>query len=243
MRSSETTTGETGVTVGTAKTTELGLSLVDRLLIIVGAPVLGALLGIVLPSVAEWAADRPWLPVPGPFEVIASFEGRWVAIALGGAGLLLGLVGAAFIVASCLKVTLSDQEIRVEKDSRTRIFARQDVGTVFMDGKQLVILDRETRQLMREAYEGRAGDLACGFGGHGYPWAEGGDPYEELYRRWVPDHPDLPPAANAVLKAREKALEKKQRDDVTELGEEVQKLGFVVRDRSSRQYWRPLAGR
>ncbi|WP_077058408.1 hypothetical protein [Streptomyces sp. MP131-18] len=220
--------------------TVLGLSLRDRLLIIVGAPVLGVLFGAVLPPVAGWLADRPWAPMQGPFELIASFDGPWVAVALAAAGLLLGLGFAALALASCLKVTLVDGEIRLDKDGMSRRIARSDVDAVFVDGKQLVILDPASRELLRERHESSPAALARGFQEHGYRWAGQSDPYAELYRRWVPGTPDLPPAANAVLRARETALRKKHGDDVAELREEVQKLGFVVRDREDKQYWRPL---
>jgi hypothetical protein len=56
----------------------------------------------------------------------------------------------------------------------------------------------------------------------------------------VPDTPDLPGAVHALLKAREAALKKRAGRDVAELRDEVQKLGFVVRETATRQYWRPL---
>ncbi len=222
--------------------TVLGLSLRDRLLIIVGAPVLGAALGLALPPVADWAAGRPWAPMQGPFELIASWDAPWVVAATGAAGLLLGFAGAGLALVSCLKVTLADGEIRLDKDGKSRCIAGAEVDAVFVDGKQLVILDSRSRELLREEHEGSPAALARGFQAHGYRWVGQTDPHAELYRRWVPDTPDLPAAANAVLKARETALKKKQRDDAAELREEVQKLGFVVRDREDRQYWRPLVG-
>ncbi|RBM20662.1 DUF308 domain-containing protein [Streptomyces sp. PT12] len=223
-----------------SETTELGLSLGDRLLIIVGAPVLATPLGFALPSITDWADDRPWLPLPGPLAAIAELEGRWVALALGGAGLVLGLLGGLLLVHQCLRVTLSDKDIRVDKGDRSRRIPRADVGAAFVDGKRLVILDPETRELIREEFEGKRSTLAEGFRAHGYPWHQDGDPHADLYRRWVPDTPDIPPAANALLKARESALKKKHKDDITELHTEIQKLGIVIRDEPPKQYWRPL---
>jgi len=66
------------------------------------------------------------------------------------------------------------------------------------------------------------------------------DPYADRYRRWVPDTPELPAEANAVLAAREIALKKKARREVRDLREVVEKFGFAVRDEQDRQYWRPL---
>ncbi len=221
------------------KSTELGLSLTDRLVLLVGGPLAGALLGLFLPRLAGWLLDLRWTPMRRPLKVIDSFEGPWAAAGLGAAGLLLALLLAYLAILTCLKVTLTDSWIRVEQNDRKRTIDRPDVDAVFVEGKKLVILDRDSRQLLRETSEAGAADMARAFTAHGYPWVEQ-DPYEELYRRWVPDTPDLPGAVNALLKAREAALKKKAGDDIAELRDEVQKLGFVVRDDAAKQYWRPL---
>jgi hypothetical protein len=62
------------------------------------------------------------------------------------------------------------------------------------------------------------------------------------YRRWVPDTPDLPIGADALLKARQRALDSDQGGDVAELRDELARLGVVVRDEAKRQYWRRHSG-
>ncbi|XYJ22924.1 CysS/YqeB C-terminal domain-containing protein [Bacillus velezensis] len=54
----------------------------------------------------------------------------------------------------------------------------------------------------------------------------------------MPDTPDLEPGANALLKAREKALKEEEKADAKELKAEISKLGITVREKGSRQYWR-----
>jgi len=219
--------------------TVLGLSLGDRLLFMIGAPGLGLVLGYFIPRIADWATTLPWMPFEGPLRLIASFDGFWGAVGLLVGGLALGVFAAAAVITMTLKVTLTDTEIQLSKDDKTRTIARSDVGVVFIDGKKLVILDGESRELAREEYEASADDVERAFQSHGYPWVSE-DPHADLFRRWVPDHPDLPGAVNAVLRAREIALTKKAADDAADLRTEVQKLGFVVRDEGLRQYVRPL---
>ncbi|MDT0305688.1 hypothetical protein RM780_01750 [Streptomyces sp. DSM 44917] len=223
------------------RVTVVGLTPGERLLLWAGLPALGIVLGFLLPPVADGATGLPWAPLEGPLELIASWEGPWVAAALAGTGLLLG-AGLAFLaVLTCLRITLTDDRIRLDKDGRTRTLRREDVAAVFLDGKRLVVLAPDTRELLREEPEGGAEALAAAFAAHGYPWRDGGDPYAEHFRRWVPGAPEAPAGVNALLKARESALRKKSRQDAEELREEVQKLGAVVRDGSGhRQYWRPL---
>ncbi|MFS8514428.1 MAG: DUF308 domain-containing protein, partial [Planifilum fulgidum] len=83
-------------------------------------------------------------------------------------------------------------------------------------------------------------DLAEAFQNHGYPWSADGDPFKDRYRRWVPDLPELPPSAHALLKVRERALKEKNKKDIAELREELAKIGYIVRDEGVNQYWRPV---
>ena len=55
----------------------------------------------------------------------------------------------------------------------------------------------------------------------------------------MPDTPDLPAAVNALLRARERALEDGDHADAADLRREITKLGHVVRTEHHRQYWRP----
>ncbi|RKN37911.1 YqeB family protein [Streptomyces hoynatensis] len=221
------------------ETTVLGLPVGDRVVLFAGIPVLGALIGLCLPWVAERAAGVRWLPGRGPLRVIASHEGPWTTAGLCGAGLLVGLCFGAYAAHVSLRVTLTDAMLRSVRAGRERCIARPEVDAVFLDGKQLVLLDRESRQLLSDRIEAPPKEVARAFTAHGYPWVKG-DPYAGLYRRWVPETPDLPPAVNALLKARQVALEKKAEEETAELRAEVERLGYVVRDRSARQYWRPL---
>ncbi|MGP4111296.1 YqeB family protein [Streptomyces sp. 4N509B] len=220
--------------------TELGLSLADRVLLIVGGPLLGAVLGILLPPLAGWLLGLSWVPEHGLLRLVDSWDGVVAPALLGLGGLLLGLVLAGLAIASTMRVTLTDEWIEIRRSDDRRTIPRGEVDAVFVDGKKLVVLDRESRQLLRETSEADTATIARAFAAHGYPYVKR-DPYEDIFRRWVPDTPELPGAVNALLKAREAALKKKAADDAAELHDEVQKLGFVVRDgKSARQYWRPL---
>lgn len=216
--------------------TVVGLTRADRAWLLLGGPALGALLGLALPPVGRWVAQLRWAPLQGPLEVVGGVAAGWSALAGG----LLGLGGGALLAALALKVTLGDAGIDVDWEGRAATLPRAEVAAGFLDGRELVILDHASRQLLRRRCDASGAELAAAFAAHGYRWLPE-DPYAALYRRWVPDAPDLPAAANAVLKAREVALRKKSESDAAEeLRDEVQKLGFVVRDESTRQYWRPL---
>jgi hypothetical protein len=219
---------------------ELGLSRGDRWLLWAGFPLAGIAAGWALPLLAHWLLGLPWVPFAGPLRLVAALDAGVGRVALVGAGLLLGLVLAFFAVHETLRVTVADAELRLRLGDTTRTVPRGDVSAVFVDGRDLVVLDRESRQVVRDRLE-RAGapGVAAAFRAHGYPWLAR-DPYAELFRRWVPDLPDLPASVNAVLAARAVALTNKSATDATELRDEVQKLGYTVRDSGTTQHWRPL---
>lgn len=195
------------------------------LLLALSGPLLGAVSGGLPVLLAGWRA--PW--------------GVLAGLAVG-----VGLAVAALLaVLSCPAVTLTGSSVRVARHltrRRARVIARRDLAAVFLDGRRLVMLDRASRQLVSVTTRARARDLARAFRAHGYPWTRQ-DPHEGLYRRWVPGTAELPAAVNAALGVREVALRRRLGRAAAELREEVQKLGFVVRDRASRQYWRPLVSR
>ncbi|MCM3267639.1 YqeB family protein [Paenibacillus elgii] len=220
------------------KPTVIGFSVAIRVLIFAGCIVLGIALGYFIPLIAKWALTLPWVPFEGPLKLITSFSGVWVTVVTSLLGLLAGLWFAEEVIKDTLRVVVSGETIRLEKDGIVQDLSLADISLVFLDGKQLVILGNTGEELARETYEWASGRIAGALTEHGYPWSPGGDPYKEQFRRWVLDTPDLPPAVNALLKAREIALQKKEKGEAKELRLEVSKLGFVVKDEETRQYWR-----
>lgn len=217
----------------------LAVPLADRLVLILGFPVLGLLIGVLFPLVARWALGlsnglrvRPVSKFFGSVD-----EPREIAVHLA-VWLVVGLVIAFTLVQESMRVTLTDGELRADKDGRARTIPRADVAAVFLDGKRLVVQDHASRQLVRDVHEASRADLAGAFRAHGYPWRDA-DPYADLYRHWLPDTPDLSLVANAVLSARETALKNKAGQEIRDMRDTVEELGSVVRDESTRQYWRP----
>jgi hypothetical protein len=217
----------------------IGVPLRDWLTLLLGLPVLTALVGLLLPAAARWILGlsrglplRPLLRLFGsldqPWEIAVNVA-LWLAV---GVAVGLGRLGSA-------TVRLTGDELRVDHDGGSRTLARAEVAAVFVDGGRLVVLDQASRQVVRAAHRAPAGVLGEAFRAHGYPWRDA-DPYAGLYRPWVADAPELPPAVNAVLAARGTALEKKAGQEADVLRDAVEELGFAVRDDGPRQYWRPL---
>jgi hypothetical protein len=218
-------------------TTFLGISRGWRAALVIGFAGFGLALGWFLPALVRWLLELPWVPLEGPLRLLDKIPEPWLQLGAAGLGLLAGVwIGVAAIV-EALALTVSDQQVELRINGTTRTFTRDRVGAAFLDGKRLVLLDSATLELAREKPEVSAKAVAEGFRAHGYPWSEG-DPHKHKYRLWVPEMPGLPEGGNALLSARTRALEKKQADDVTELRRELGRLGVVVRDEGTRQYWR-----
>lgn len=225
---------------GRDEATVLSLPLADRLVLFVGLPLLGAALGLVLPAVARWALGlSTGLPMRPVFRAVAAVDRPFEIAIQTGICVLVGFWIAIASMKEATKLTLTDAELRAATDTGSRTIARGDIASVFLDSKTLVVLDPESRQLLRETHEAPKPTLAAAFERHGYPWRDS-DPYADRYHQWVADAPELPAAVNAVLAARQVALGKKARQEAGQLRTAVEKLGFVVRDEGARQYWRPL---
>lgn len=204
----------------------------------VGFPLLGGGAGWLLKWVVEWVASLSGGPFHPIFEFIASIAEPQATIGAVAVGLVAGLALAYAAAQDSLTVAVSDDRVNTTRGGSTQDIPRASVAGVFLDGKKLVLLGRAGEELAREGSDLDRDRLREAFQAHGFPWLAGGDPYRDEYRRWVPDMPDLPAAANALLKARARALDKGDGDDVKELRSELAKLGVVVRDEKKRQYWR-----
>ncbi len=141
-----------------------------------------------------------------------------------------------------LTVSVSDDRTSIVRGESSQAIERRSVGAVFLDGKELVILGQAGEEIAREASDLDVDRLRAALLTHGYPWRADGDPYRNEYRLWVEDTPDLPVGADALLKARARALGKGDdgKGDAAELRAELASLGIVVREENKRQYWHRL---
>jgi hypothetical protein len=131
-------------------------------------------------------------------------------------GLADGLAVAFIAARERLTVTVSDDAATLMRGSGATVRVnRPAVDAVFMDDKYLVLLGSSGQELARNGCDLRAEALRTAFVNHGYPWRADGDPYREEFRLWVEDLPGLTEGANALLKARAKALAKRNDGDAT----------------------------
>ncbi|SCL53307.1 hypothetical protein GA0070606_2099 [Micromonospora citrea] len=202
-----------------------------------GFPVLGAGAGWLLAAGAGWLAGLPWAPAQDLLELVAGLPDPQATIGGMAVGALGGLVVAAIGTAERLAVTVGAERVGLRRDGSRREVARRQVRAVFLDGRDLVLLGPDDDELARERSDLAADRLRAAFRAHGWPWVED-DPHRDAYRRWVPGLPGLPAGADALLRARQKALDDDRGGEARELRGELARCGVVVRDERRRQYWR-----
>jgi hypothetical protein len=217
----------------TAVTTPVGY----RVLFWVLPTLLGAGLGYGLGWLADVVADWKWVPFRGVFRVIRDLPEPW---GTGGAlalGVLAGLVFAAMVDAESLAVRVEGPDLVLTRPGKRLVVPRAEVTTAFRDKDKLVLLGRNGRELAREPSNTSPGRVEPLLRAYGIPWA-GQDPYADAYQRWIPDSPEVTDVANAVFRARQKALDDDDEKDAAELREVLARHGYVVRDQRRKQYWR-----
>lgn len=201
-------------------------------------PVLGALAGWGIRLIAGWVAGLAWAPLQGPFTLVASIDEPWATVGACAVGGVVGLLLTMTAIGERLTVRVASDEVTLTRDDKSVRVPRSAVDSVFLDGKQVVLLAPGGAELAREPADLSAEGLAAAFQAHGYPWRADGDPYAGEFRLWVPNVPGLPAGADALFAARAQAIEKKKRDDLAAIRAELLRLGVVVRDDGRRQYWR-----
>lgn len=212
----------------------------SQLFLWLGFPLLGAVAGWLLKQLAGWASTLAWIPFQGPLELIDSLPELPATVGAIALGLAAGVVIALLAAHEMVNVTVDAEEVVLGgADSAPRV-RRSATSAAFVDGKQLVLLGHATEELARKKYDLDADDtgrLERAFLEHGWPWRSE-DPHQEAYQRWVEGMPDLPKGVDAILAARRRALERGDQEDAAQLRTELAKLGVVVRDEKTRQFYR-----
>lgn len=200
-----------------------------------GALALGTGIGFAAPTVATWLVDllhRSPLPVPQLLEVLAGLPLTWSVPA----GVLLGLVGAAFLISAIvhegLELTVADDHLEYRQEGREGWLERAEVKHIYTDGTDAVVLDEQSSVLVRlnaEALPARR--LAQTLHQHGYPWAEQ-DPFEADYQRWLAGRPGFTSAEHRLIDRWQEVRRKTPERMSAEA--ELREAGLVVRYRDDR---------
>lgn len=154
-------------------TTVLAPSRAERLLVVIGLPVLGVLAGWVVLAFHDAWLNLEWVPMRGPASIVDRFvgwAGAWAPVALLGAGLLLGLVLVAVAIHEEARLEISAETVLIECGDVRREHRGADVREVLVEGKDLVLIAGNGTELHRVRTDYGRSRLAEAFRSHGYTW-------------------------------------------------------------------------
>jgi len=200
-------------------------------------PAAGAAAAWALKLLTGWITTLSWFPFQGVFALVTDIPDPWATIGASAVGAVAGGVFASFWASEMLTVEVSHDRVRLHKDDKTFGFERDEVESVFTDGKQLVLLSPQGTELAREASDLGREKLERAFTGQGYRWRDA-DPFAPEFRLWVEHAPELAADVNALFTARRKAIAKYEHAEAAELAREIRRRGVAVRDEKKRQYYR-----
>ena len=187
------------------------------------SPLAGGLVGLV---------EKTPLPVPQPLVLAETLPLGWTLGILGG----LGLVGGAFLALSVVGeapvLTVAGDHLEHRQEEREVWIERSDVGAVYQDKDDLVLLRPDGGLRARLDVDTlSAAKVRAALDRDSWPWQES-DPHEQRYERWVDGRPGFTSAEHEVLRRRleqrKDAVARRAADD------ELAALGLMVRIRDDR---------
>ncbi|MFD1416738.1 YqeB family protein [Oceanobacillus jeddahense] len=221
--------------------TVLGLSKLDKAIIIIGGPLLGAIIGWFIQIISSWLVKIPFVPFGPFFEWIVSWNSSWVSIIGVIVGLIAGILFVFYAFSESLKMTITDQKVTMKRYDQEVTLQKRDISAIYMDRKEIVVLGQKGEELYRSQTDVKQPKIEAAFLEHRFPWKDQ-DPYQADYQRWVPEHSDFPASVNSLLLAREKALKEDDEKEAAILRKDLAAEGAVIRDEDKRQYVRVIRG-
>lgn len=142
----------------------------DRAVVLVGFPILGAVLGLVLPYGWRLADGLAWLPLRGPISSLMSLDEGWQWLARVAIVAVAGLALAVATVVEDTSVSVGSEDVVIARHGTSRTIPRSEIAGVYHDGKKLVIETAQGRRLLDAPVDGAKRRGRDAFTRFGYPW-------------------------------------------------------------------------
>src|SRR5699024_787981 len=151
-------------------------------------PILGALIGWFIPTIASWAIKITFIPFERVLEESEELESQCISVIAAFIGVLAGVFFIFYAFSESLKIIITDKEVIMNFKEKVNNIHKKEISAIYMEGKDLVFLSTDGNELFRGHPESKKELVPKAFKQHRYPW-EDKDPYENQYQRWVADHP------------------------------------------------------
>lgn len=220
---------------------KLQFTKMDVVLIWLLPSLIGTVVGWLLPAWAKAASNLPWIPfIQGPLNLIASFDSPWTIVVTTILGIITGIILTILAYNYTLTITVTEQKLSFGLNEEHWYFFKKDIKAVFIEKKEVVVLSKKDVELFRCKSELKARHIKPTLLNYDYLFIEK-NPFEDEFKKWVPELPELSRSAHALLKARERSVKEKDIENCLELSQELAKIGVSVRDRNQQQYFRKTA--
>ncbi|HDR7794025.1 TPA: hypothetical protein QCY19_004979 [Bacillus luti] len=220
------------------KASVIGLGFLENLLVII-SPILLGTIGYFSPKLIEIIKRIPLFSDSKIIELLNSINPFWLPIILMLIGTIAGILFSLIIYSDALKMKINSEGIHMSKDDQEKQITKANVKAVFVDKRQVVILDQEDREWLRETSDINQSKIKDTFLMHGFPWVEQ-DPYKHEYILWKLEDERFNKSINTILYERRNALREGNSKKKKHLRKDLNELGVFVKDDGEDQYVRSI---
>ncbi len=145
----------------------------DQVVIAAGAPVILVGLAWALPWLLDLALGLPFVPWRRRFELADSLTDNVSSWVLSGIAIVIGLVVAAVLIHVEPKLTVTRDQLTLAKGDNEQHFPREQVGSVHLDKKILVLRGPDGSELVSQKLSATPADVRAALDRHGWqvtPW-------------------------------------------------------------------------
>lgn len=219
-------------------TSTIGMGFLEKLIAVLFPIVLGTI-GWFLPKLLEFVKRISFFSDSKVIELLDAFNPFWVSIILMFVGVVIGVLLSLTVYSEALKMSISDQEILINKDDEEKIIRKSEVKEIFMEDNNVVITGNKGQELLSEKTDIKKEKIREIFLYHHYLWCEQ-DPYVDEFKLWALEDHLLGENTNSILYERRNAIREGDKKKAKNLKMDLNELGVVVKDQGKDQYVRKI---
>ena len=219
-------------------TSKIGMGFMENLIAVLFPIVLGTI-GWFLPKLFDFIKRIPFFFDSKAIQLLESFNPFWVSIILMFVGVVIGVLLSLTVYSEALKMSISDQEILINKDDKEKIIRKSEVKEIFMEDNNVVITGNKGQELLSEKTDIKKEKIREIFLYHHYLWCEQ-DPYVDEFKLWTLEDHLLGENTNSILYERRNAIREGDKKKAKNLKMDLNELGVVVKDQGTDQYVRKI---
>src|SRR5699024_12848530 len=101
-------------------------------------PILGALIGWFIPTIASWAIKIPFIPFEGVLEWIAALESQWISVIAAFIGVLAGVFFIFYTFSESLKIIITDKKVIMNIKEKLNNNHKKVIDANYKKGKEFI---------------------------------------------------------------------------------------------------------